>query len=98
MLLTKQGILVPTGLAPTNAQGLFIPHHYCAYCMIVRDMPLSEQLLKCARCHASHYDSRNCQKKHWKQHKKLCGRPPDTIKGDVSRCQVLYREEKEEKE
>jgi mitochondrial splicing suppressor protein 51 len=32
-----------------------------------------KSLKKCAKCHASSYCSRECQKSDWKQHKKTCG-------------------------
>ena len=43
----------------SNSSGL------CGFCGI-------EALVKCANCKTTHYCDRNCQKRHWKDHKKVC--------------------------
>ena len=37
----------------------------CGFCGV-------EALVKCANCKTTHYCDRNCQKRHWKDHKKVC--------------------------
>ena len=37
---------------------------------------LSGPLKKCSRCEGPRYCSQECQKADWKQHKKVCGKPP----------------------
>lgn len=34
--------------------------------------------VKCSSCKTVFYCDRNCQKRHWKQHKRLCQRPSET--------------------
>ena len=44
-----------------------------AECSQCRKAPPEVQLKYCAKCHATQYCSRNCQKADWKSHKKNCG-------------------------
>ena len=37
----------------------------CGFCQ-------SEATVKCSRCKSTYYCDRNCQKRHWKEHKKFC--------------------------
>ncbi|KAJ6255783.1 hypothetical protein Dda_9464 [Drechslerella dactyloides] len=43
---------------------------YCANCKTG-----GVNLKRCAKCSSEYYCSRDCQQAHWKQHKKLCGKP-----------------------
>eukprot|EP00947_MAST-08B_sp_MAST-8B-sp1_P002361 g2361.t1 len=36
--------------------------------------------LTCSRCKSAHYCSRECQRSHWKVHKKVCSKTPDAVK------------------
>jgi len=46
----------------------------CANCNIT-ETQLQRDLLRCCGCKDSFYCSKNCQKSHWKVHKKYCGKP-----------------------
>ena len=35
-------------------------------------MNITPRLLKCGACKVAHYCSQTCQKKHWREHKKVC--------------------------
>ena len=42
----------------------------CASCGVMKNDEM--RFYKCARCKATHYCSKECQKDHWKSHKKEC--------------------------
>ena len=95
MEFIKTGIVPPPGSAlPTNSKGLFVPHHYCGFCNVVRDMDIDEKLLRCSRCKGVYYDSEDCQRRHWSTHKLVCGINPNSIDADLSQYRVTYDEKK----
>ena len=44
----------------------------------------SDKLLQCSRCHMEFYCGRECQKRHWKQHKKECALRLEERKKDAT--------------
>lgn len=42
---------------------------HCAHC------GTTEHLVRCSRCEVTAYCGKECQKKHWKKHKKVCKEP-----------------------
>lgn len=55
---TDSGVSLKTSVGPAKK---------CNYCST-----LSDQLRKCSRCQSVQYCNQECQKKHWKEHKKYC--------------------------
>ncbi|KAK6535761.1 hypothetical protein TWF281_000013 [Arthrobotrys megalospora] len=51
----------------------------CGSCHISK-----EDLKKCARCKSEFYCSRECQKAHWKVHKKVCGKSTSSSNSSTS--------------
>lgn len=62
------------GISDTFRSG---QHYSCKSCgkMSARD---AGALKKCARCRAVWYCNAECQKSHWKVHKKVCSPPPES--------------------
>jgi hypothetical protein len=53
----------------------------CQNCGIAaRDLPPGHKLKKCGGCKVFHYCSRDCQAKHWPQHKPLCEKASATAR------------------
>ena len=61
----------------TASSDLVGPADKCSYCSTP-----SDQLRKCSRCQSVQYCNQECQKKHWKEHKKYCG-SPDKQRGEL---------------
>ena len=49
----------------------------------------AEAIVKCARCKAIYYCDRNCQKRHWKEHKKVCKNVDGVSKKDIPLVEPL---------
>jgi hypothetical protein len=56
----------------------------CEYCH-----KFSAHLKKCSRCHSVLYCSKECQKKHWKDHKVLCCKQPIEVTSQCSYCNTV---------
>ena len=52
-------------------------HRQCPVCLLWPDQVRSEkkEFMKCSVCLKQGYCSKECQKKHWKQHKLECKKP-----------------------
>lgn len=48
----------------------------CANCK--KGTAVSKSLKKCSRCKNTYYCSRDCQRSHWKEHKKICKQSDDS--------------------
>eukprot|EP00730_Choanoeca_flexa_P004840 TRINITY_DN11819_c0_g1_i1.p1 TRINITY_DN11819_c0_g1~~TRINITY_DN11819_c0_g1_i1.p1 ORF type:complete len:327 (+),score=58.43 TRINITY_DN11819_c0_g1_i1:1-981(+) len=55
----------------------------CATCGVVLDKPL-----RCSRCKTSIYCNKECQKQHWKEHKRLC-RPVSTDQATAAKPRLF---------
>jgi hypothetical protein len=54
----------------------------CAFCF-VKESTFCGKLKKCSQCHLTAYCGAICQKKHWREHKKLCQKPAVTENNDA---------------
>jgi len=56
--------------------------HQCAQCLIWSDQlggfAANTKFSRCSKCKRTHYCTKQCQQKHWKQHKKVC-QPSDAL-------------------
>lgn len=54
--------------------------------------------LLCSRCKAVRYCSRECQKAHWKEHKKVCKAPSNGAQKSAEELAAIEKKKKEEAE
>lgn len=59
----------------TSIEGEKMSERTCTNCSKPQS-ELSNPLKFCAKCHTQSYCSRDCQKEHWKVHKRTCGKVP----------------------
>lgn len=75
---------------PDTPAPLDIPK-YCINCDI------SDAIYKCSACKQVYYCSEACQRQHWKQHKKFCGKESSIcniitiFNSFVEKCQTFTR-------
>jgi len=69
-----KGETAAEGTATAATTGTWIGPMICAFCGTHGTE--GTKLLCCSRCKLAHYCSRECQKQHWKGHKKVCAPPP----------------------
>lgn len=66
-LIVKQNTETMMGQKLSNKR-----NRICADCGTIEEIGQQQQMMACARCKVTYYCSKDCQRRHWPEHKKTC--------------------------